>query len=165
MVAVGPEDIDRLKELAQENSRKRMRLCTHDDVADSLHEMFIVHELGAYVRPHKHLGKVESFHVIEGAVDVVVFDDQGNITKLEPVSDYSSGKAFYHRISDPSFHTLLIRSDVLVFHEVTTGPFRNEDTEFPPWAPKDIDGNSVRDFLTELDGKIENFLSRTGQTQ
>ena len=165
MVAVATGDIDRLKKLAQGNTRKRMRLCTHDDVADSLHEMFIVHEKGAYVRPHKHLGKVESFHVIEGTVDVVVFDDQGSITKVESVGDYSSGKAFYHRISDPSFHTLLIRSDVLVFHEVTNGPFNGEDTGFPWWAPKDTDDNSVRVFLTELDSKIENFLSGTGRTE
>ncbi len=159
LVAVGSSDIDSLIKQARQNERGRMRLCAHNDVDSSLHEMFIVHQKGAYVRPHKHLRKVESFHVIEGSVDVVIFGAEGDITRVVSIGDYSSGKAFYHRLSDPSYHTLLIRSDLLVFHEVTNGPFRNSDTEFPAWAPEEADGAAVAAFMTQLDKDARKFLA------
>ena len=41
--------------------------------------MFIVHPKGAYVRPHKHLDRIESMLVIDGEVDYIMFDDNGKI--------------------------------------------------------------------------------------
>jgi cupin fold WbuC family metalloprotein len=134
---VNGSDIAYLKRLALKNDRKRVRLCTHRSVDNPLHEMLIVHTKDTYVRPHKHIGKSESFHIIEGLVDVIIFDDSGNITDVINMGDYQSGRAFYQRIAGPYFHTLIIKSHVLVFHEITNGPFNREDTVFPPWAPED----------------------------
>lgn len=155
VVRVSRRDVDFLKENAKHNQRKRIRLCVHGSIEDKLHEMFITHVKGAYVRPHKHLGKIESFHVIEGTVDVVVFDDAGNITGITRMGDYQSGRTFYHRLSEPTFHTLLITSDVLVFHEITNGPFRREDTIFAAWSPEDNDVGPVDNFMEELARSVD----------
>jgi len=112
-----------LKRLASLNPRHRVRLCAHRSPKDSLHEMFIVHMRDCFVRPHKHLGKVESMAVLEGEVDVVLFDEDGSIRRLIQMGTPSSGKVFYQRLADPIYHTLLIRSEFLVFHEITEGPF------------------------------------------
>jgi hypothetical protein len=53
--------IAELKRIAAKNPRLRSRLCTHPDPSSPLHEMLIVHHRDAYIRPHKHLGKPESF--------------------------------------------------------------------------------------------------------
>jgi len=143
-----------LKEKANLNSRKRIRVCAHNDKSDSLHEMLIIHERGAYVQPHKHPGKSESMHVVEGLVDVVMFDDAGEIYRVIRMGDYNSGKAFYYRVAAPYFHTLIIRSEVLVFHETTNGPFDRSTTIFAPWAPDDADERSVSAFMSDLDRKI-----------
>ena len=58
---------------------------------DRLHEMLIVHQRGAYVRPHKHPGKMESTHVVKGLVDVVLFDDDGSVRRTIRMGDYASG--------------------------------------------------------------------------
>jgi cupin fold WbuC family metalloprotein len=150
-------DIGELIERAGRNPRKRVRICTHKGIADNLHEMFIIHTRETYVRPHKHLGKSESFHVIEGAVDVVVFDDRGEITEVIAMGDYSSGKTFYYRIADPLYHTLLIRSEVIVFHEATNGPFERSDTLFAPWAPED-GAPSQKEFMERLTAKVASFF-------
>ena len=71
IVAVDDATIAELKRLAAQNPRLRSRLCTHPDPSDGLHEMLIVHHREAYVRPHKHLGKPESFHVIEGTAQMM----------------------------------------------------------------------------------------------
>jgi len=154
VVLVDAADVARLKQEAAQNARKRIRLCAHHGIDDRLHEMLIVHTHDTYVRPHKHLGKSESFHVIEGDVDVIIFDDEGGVTDFIPMGAFASGRPFFYRIAEPRFHTLLIRSDVLVFHETTGGPFRRDDTVFAPWAPEDGDAAAVTRFLADLDSRV-----------
>ena len=154
IVVVDAGDVAALKQAAAENARRRIRLCAHRGIDDGLHEMLIVHTNATYVRPHKHLGKSESFHVIEGTVDVVVFDDAGGVSRVIRMGAFGSGQPFYYRIAEPLFHTLLIRSEVLVFHETTSGPFRREDTVFATWAPDDADSAAVRRYLAELDARL-----------
>lgn len=158
IVKVGEQHIKFLKENADRNRRKRARLCIHKSISDPLHEMLIIHTKDTYVRPHKHLEKSESFYIIEGSVDVVVFDEAGKIIEVMRMGDYSSGKEFYYRISDPSYHTLLIRSEFLVFHETTKGPFKKSDTVFAPWAPDENDNTAVKDFMEQLEVAVDNFL-------
>jgi cupin fold WbuC family metalloprotein len=150
IVTVSYADIEFLKISAAQNERKRIRLCTHRGVNNLLHEMLIVHEKGIYVRPHKHLLKSESVHIIEGLVDVIVFDDIGNVSDVISMGDYSSRLKFYYRMPDPYYHTLLIRSDVLVFHEVTNGPFKKEDTIFAPWSPDENNIFALKGFIEKL---------------
>lgn len=151
--------IQDLKYRAVLNPRHRVRLCMHRSPKDTLHEMFIVHMRDCYVRPHKHLGKVESMAVLEGEVDVVLFHDDGSIRRIIQMGTQSSGKVFYHRLADPIYHTLLIRSEFLVFHEITEGPFLRECTVFPEWAP--LEPSEATDaFLDRLETQIKN-LRRT----
>ena len=154
LTTVDRSDIKYIERLSGYNHRKRMRLCVHSDQADPLHEMLIVHEKNTYVRPHKHTGKSESTHVIEGLVDVVLFDNGGKIERVISMGNYASGKFFYYRMAKPIYHMLIIRSEVLVFHETTNGPFDRANTVFAPWAPEDVDENGVADFISELEKKI-----------
>ena len=154
LTTVNRSDIEHFKQLSSRNPRKRIRLCAHATPEDNLHEMLIVHERNTYVRPHKHPGKIESTHIIEGMVDVVIFDDNGQIASVIGMGDYTSGRAFYYRMAIPLFHTLIIRSDVLVFHETTNGPFERKNTIFAPWAPEDSDVNSTSAFMAALDERV-----------
>lgn len=160
IVEVDRADIQRLKQAALANPRRRIRLCGHRDVDSTLHEMLIVHTRGTYVRPHKHLDKSESFHVIEGVADVVVFDDSGNVTEVVAMGDYGSGRKFFYRLSDPSFHTLLIQSEFFVFHEITNGPFVRADTVFAPWAPEGKNEALEQRFLHEISCKTACYLAQ-----
>jgi len=151
-------DIEHFKQLSSHNPRKRIRLCAHLDQDDLLHEMLIVHENNTYVRPHKHPGKSESTHIIEGLVDVVLFDDEGRIESVISMGDYATGKVFYYRMATPTFHTLIIRSEVLIFHETTNGPFDRSDTIFAPWAPEDADVDAVVSFMSDLDRRTSSII-------
>lgn len=155
---VNINDIELLKTKAVENTRRRIRLCAHLSVEDTLHEMLIVHTKGTYVRPHKHLNKTESFHIIEGGLKVVVFDDDGEVTKIITMSDYSSGSTFYYRLSESLYHTVIPTTDYVVFHETTHGPFNRQDTLFAPWSPDEYDQQAAMIYLQKLYailGKIE----------
>lgn len=119
--------------------RGRARLCAHARTADPLHEMLICLAGGTYVRPHRHRGKSESFHVIDGELDVVLFRDDGTVGEVIPMGPYPSGRVFFYRLSEPSFHTVLVNTPFALIHETTNGPFDPEGTEFAPWAPAEGD--------------------------
>ena len=150
IVTADDATIAELKRIAAQNPRLRSRLCTHPDPASGLHEMLIVHHREAYVRPHKHLGKPESFHLIEGSARVVIFDDAGQISDVLDMAPYGQGKLCYYRMPDEVFHTILITSEWLVFHETTAGPFDPSRTAFADWAPDGSDAAAAGRYMTRL---------------
>ena len=123
VVKIDREDIRRLVAAAEGLSRKRARICSQRSNETPIHEMIIALGRETYVQPHMHPSKTESFHVIEGLCDVILFDDAGAISDVISLGDYKSGRVFFYRIADPIFHTLIIRSPIFVIHETTNGPF------------------------------------------
>ena len=117
--------------------------------------MFIVHTSDCYVRPHKHIGKDESISVIEGCADVVFFNDDGSIHKAVSISDDSNTGSYYCRIPDSIYHMLIIRSEYLIFHEATEGPFNKKDTIFPEWSPVE-ESDRLVDFMDSIENNIHN---------
>ena len=69
------------------------------------------------------------------------------------------GRPFYYRMSKPFFHTLLIRSDILVVHEITNGPFQKGETVFAPFAPDEADALAVSRFQAELGERVAAFTT------
>lgn len=150
VVPIATADLERLKREAAQNPRRRKRICAHPDSGHRLHEMFIVHERGCYVRPHKHLEKCESLHVIEGTAEAVFFNEDGSVREVLSLGEHRSGALFFYRLAEPVYHTLLITSPVFVFHETTSGPFRREDTIFAPWAPTEDQPEAVVAFTNHV---------------
>lgn len=154
VVRVDAHDIQELVFEADPQPRRRTRLCTHRDSEDRLHEMLIVHHREAYVRPHKHLGKAESMHIIQGEVDLLLFGDDGVLADAIAMGEFTQGRPFYYRMADPIYHSLIIRSEWLVFHEVTSGPLRRDESMFAPWAPPDDDVAAVSRFLASAEAQL-----------
>ena len=121
--------------------------------------MLIAISSASYIRPHRHLDKSESFHVVDGIADVAIFDDSGNVTDVIALGPLASGRAFFYRLSESAFHTLLIRSDVLVIHEVTNGPFAPERTIVAPFAPSEERDEEVRRYMQQLHAQVEGRVS------
>jgi cupin fold WbuC family metalloprotein len=95
--------------------------------------------------------------VISGEVDVVLFSEEGEVRQVIRMGEFASSKQFYYRLNEPIYHTLLIRSDVLVFHEVTNGPFRREETVFPNWGPEEGQTELRREFIAEVERAARRF--------
>jgi cupin fold WbuC family metalloprotein len=150
-------DAERLIASAGETARQRIRLCAHKSSDDRLHEMFIVHPRGAYVRPHRHRNKSESMLIVQGTVDFLMLDDDGRLTDVIQMGEYGSGRTFYYRSDTPIYHTLLITSDVLLFLEITNGPFDRADTIFAPWSPDGSNETAVRQYMEALADAAKKF--------
>lgn len=145
IVEVRDDWYEKLKRHAFEGSQKRARLCLHHSPDDPLHEMIIVFHRDTLVRPHRHRGKSESFHVIDGELDIVLFDDNGRRTRVISMGRFGSGKPYVYRLSEPVWHSVIVRTEYAAIHEVTNGPFRVEENDFAPWAPEEP--GALRAFL------------------
>ena len=157
---MGPTEVEFLKTQATVNERHRARICAHKSNDDSLHEMIIGISSRSYIHPHKHLGKSESFHIVEGSVDVVIFDESGQITDLIELGDHTTRRLFFYRLAQPAFHTLLLNTDFLVVHEVTGGPFLRENTMLAPWAPVEQNIAAAVDYIDGVRQAAKNHRRR-----
>jgi cupin fold WbuC family metalloprotein len=157
LVAFGDEETAFVKAQALGSPRLRARICAHPTDDDLLHEMLIAISQKSYIHPHRHFGKSESFHIVEGLVDVVSLDESGKIVHVVPMGEPSSGLSYFYRSSKSLFHTLVIRSGVLVVHEVTNGPFDRTKTEQAPFAPPEEDAAAARNYMARLAQQVDNF--------
>ena len=157
IVKIGGDELGFLKTQALANDRKRARICAHKTNEDTLHEMVIAISAQSYIHPHKHLGKSESFHIVEGEVDVVIFDDEGAITDIIELGDAASGRNLYYRLSESAFHTLLIHTDFLVVHEVTNGPFVRDKTVLAAFAPPEDRLVEAKAYVQQVAGRAAAF--------
>lgn len=161
IVEVGRDLLERLKLSAKAVPLKRSRICLHRNVSEQVHEMVIAFHKDSYVRPHRHINKSESFHVIEGELAVVFFDDEGQVTRKVAMGPLESGKTFFYRLNSGLWHTLIPLSEFVIIHETTGGPFDKSDDNFASWSPPD----DMRDDVTLLLNSImaalnENNLQR-----
>lgn len=157
IATIGPQDIALLRQAARQAPKRRARINAHPAHDDALHEMIIAIEPASYVRPHRHPGKSEAFHIIEGEVDIVIFRDDGAIEQIVSLGEKGGTKPFYYRMSEARFHTLVIRSDLLIVHEITNGPFRPEGTMYAAFAPGDDDPAASAAFQADLVERIAAF--------
>jgi cupin fold WbuC family metalloprotein len=157
IVAIDLNDLDFLKIQAFASLLNRARICAHKSKDDTLHEMIIVLGSQSYIQPHRHINKSESFHIVEGCVDVVILDEHGGITEVVELGDLSTGRKFFYRLSCSRFHTLLIRSEYVIIHEVTNGPFLKEETILASFAPSDSDVQQAAEYLAKLSDKAIEF--------
>jgi cupin fold WbuC family metalloprotein len=142
-----------VKQSANKNERGRARICAHRGPLDTLHEMLIAIRSDSYIRPHRHHQKIESFHLVDGSVDVVIFNDDGGISD---VVELSINGNFYYRLDSFRYHTLLIHSPMLVIHETTDGPFDLKMSDFASFSP--VEGDSiVSDYIDRLKLQVQTW--------
>jgi hypothetical protein len=95
---------------------------------------------------------------------VIIFSDAGKVIEVVQMGDYLSGRKFFYMLSEPLYHTLIIHSQLLVFHESTNGPFRKSDLVCPTWAPDESDEAVCNGYLEELTRDADSFLSQNDPT-
>ena len=144
------ENINFLKQKAKESFLKRARYCLHNSHSDLIHEMIIVFCKNSYIRPHKHLNKTESFHLIEGSMLIFFFDDLGNIDNKILLDVSKKSKPFFYRLVTSKWHCVVPLSEFVVIHETTNGPYNEHDNIYPTWAPYNEENDKVKIFLNRI---------------
>lgn len=135
-----------LRSISEDNNGANVRLCLHDSPESTFHDMIILERAGRYYRPHKHLQKGETWHILEGTMAVFVFDTDGSLIEANTISD---GEIY--RLSLDTFHALIPISDIIIYHESKPGPFLGQiDSLYPDWAPDGSDPAETTAFIDKL---------------
>jgi len=147
-VSFGSKEVVELTRLAKcEEGVARVSL--HKSPRDPLHSMLVAQLAGRYWRPKRHLTKYKSFHIVEGVMLVILFDNEGKILVSETLSFDDRRSVF---VPAGTFHTNLAVSAVAVHHEVIEGPFKHgeSDREAAWFAPPEGDTSASRDYVSKL---------------
>lgn len=129
--SVTPAIVAKLGALAASNPSGKARICFHADPDASLHDMLIALDRKAKMLPHLHLQKIESFQIISGEMQINFYNENGQSTGDVKLS--ATAGVFYFRIPAKIAHAVTPLTDLVIFREITDGPFRAEDTIYPAW--------------------------------
>lgn len=164
---VGSVDIEHLKTMALKSPRNRYRLCLHHDHAHLTQEMIICLKGFNYFPPHRHPGnRSESYHMIEGLMDIYLFDGMGNLTdtvKLAaPGTDGGGSRFLMYRLSAPIYHLTVPRSEWTIYHEVLTGPWSKDAAVcYAPFAPSEHEVDAAKNFVSRVTGLTLDELNKS----
>ena len=118
--------VEELKNIAEKSELRRARYCMHRSDSDLVQEMVIVLCQDSDVPIHFHDGnKSESFHIIEGMLTVLLYNEEQQLLREVPLGDIQSGRSSLYRLCTPLWHSVRIETKFVVFHEIVTGPFIN----------------------------------------
>lgn len=138
---VDAETIQELRDFALQENRN-VRLCLHFGPEADFHDMIIVEHKGRYYRPHKHPEHGETWHILEGRLGVLGFDDAG---KIIDATILERSKNVIYRVGLDCYHAVFPLTDVVIYHESKPGPFLGDgDAVFPEWSPNPDDEEGIK---------------------
>jgi len=150
MTVVDSNLLQKLRDMALAAPLKRARICLHRQSSDSIQEMVIAFAGHSYVRPHRHHGKSESYHLLEGLMQVILFDDEQRILRRIELGPPGSGRPSIFRMSNDVWHTVIPESNSVIMHETTNGPFVPNQSEFASWAADESDSAEATALMEYL---------------
>ncbi|MFC1749870.1 WbuC family cupin fold metalloprotein [Pseudomonadota bacterium] len=127
-----------LVEQAKASPRLRANLNVHEDLNEPVQRLFIAMEPGSYVQPHRHIEsyKWEFFMAVRGRLVMLVFDDNGTVTRREELA--SNGAVNGVELPPNVWHTVIALDEGSLFYEIKQGPYAPmTDKGFATWAPKE----------------------------
>jgi cupin fold WbuC family metalloprotein len=119
------ETLDELKVIALAHPFLRARVCLHESIDNKVHEMIIVAHRDGNMPAHRHPSdKPESYHMIDGKLQISIFNNDGSVKENILLSSDAHPKMY--RITGGIWHQPIPLTEWAVYHEVATGPFNKE---------------------------------------
>ena len=113
-------------------NQKDIRICLHKGRSDNHHDMIILQQKKNFYKPHKHLRKGKTFHMVRGKMIIVVFANNGKISSCSLLK-----KEDIYRMPMNKFYTMIPISKFVIYQESKVGPFlKKRDSIFPKWLKK-----------------------------
>ncbi len=135
MLKLLPESL--LAELAAQaaaSPRRRAHHNIHATPADLVQRFLVVAERDSYFRPHRHGSRAELALLLRGTVDVVLFDERGQVLARHGIGAHAGH--FAYETSPGVWHTLVPGASGCAFLEIKEGPYDPASAaQFAAWAP------------------------------
>ncbi|OHB30184.1 MAG: hypothetical protein A2X84_07110 [Desulfuromonadaceae bacterium GWC2_58_13] len=146
--------LDALSLAARKSPRLRKNHNLHVSYDDPCQRLLNAVEPGSYIRPHRHLefAKPECFVLLRGRMTVLIFNDDGRIEQIVPLSVGAGCQG----IDIPSgfWHSMVSLVPGSIFFETKPGPYHPlSDKDFAPWAPAE-GSPEAGDYLKALESAV-----------
>ena len=113
------ELVEDLIEEANKFPTYNARLCLHESVESTFHQMLVLERFDKYYPPHSHSTNTELHFVFFGKLAVVLTDDSGSV--ISSVLNHSDVNHIT-RVPPKVNHLLVPLTDFVVYMELTDGP-------------------------------------------
>jgi cupin fold WbuC family metalloprotein len=154
------DQINKLKEEATLALLGRARICLHGSHSHLTQESVICASNKNYFRPHKHPRDIsESYCIIEGKMQIDFFGDSGKWLEHIVLGEIGSQYPFLYRLNQSAYHWVRPISEVLVYHEVLTGPWEKQRiVHYANFSPEESDEIGILIFnkLYKLESLVKN---------
>ncbi|TND04455.1 MAG: hypothetical protein FD120_1569 [Gammaproteobacteria bacterium] len=113
----------------------RAHLNVHETLDSAVQRLFIATEPPTYMRPHRHpeSHKWELFIVLEGQIDLLIFNDAGHVIQRPPMSRTATRAV---EIPPNTWHACVCMQSGTVALEVKEGAYiPTTERDFAPWSP------------------------------
>ncbi len=154
VVVIDRDRIRQAVEASRESPRRRIILPFHKSDSSPLHRMLNAVQPGSYIRPHWHRDppKDESLILLQGAIEVFIFTDKGEIQQWIRLA--AGSPEFGIDLAAGDCHTFIGVEPDTVVYEVKPGPYvRATDKDFAPWAPAE-GTEQVKEYLAWLQEQV-----------
>jgi len=127
MKTISQDILESLKSKARSSTKKVFRYNLHREFSDPLQEMLIC-SLDDSERIHIHRSKAEVIQIIEGEMKISFYDEKKNILSIENIK--ANTETSFIRIPQGVWHSTVNISKITIYHELASGPFTPEGTEY-----------------------------------
>lgn len=129
------ENLNTLTSKAAQAARLRANQNVHEGLDAPVQRLFIATEPATYMRPHRHAEahKWEFFVVLEGQIDLLIFDAAGRLIQRTPMSRTATRAV---EIPPNTWHSYVCMQSGTVALEVKQGAYLpTAEHDFAPWSP------------------------------
>jgi cupin fold WbuC family metalloprotein len=140
------DDLHALAAKAAQAPRLRANLNLHESLDAAVQRLFIATEPGTYMRPHRHTEahKWEFFMVVQGRLDLLIFDDAGRVTQRILMAPHTTPAV---EIAPDTWHAYVCMQSGTIGLEVKQGAYvPTPERDFAPWSPAE-NTTGVADYL------------------
>jgi len=140
------EHLNTLTSKAAQAARLRAHLNVHENLDSAVQRLFIATEPATYMRPHRHVEahKWEFFVVLDGQIDLLIFDAAGHVMQRTPMSRTATRAV---EIPPNTWHAYVCMQPGTVALEVKEGAYLpTPEHDFAPWSPAENTA-AVADYL------------------
>lgn len=121
--------LDQVSEQAKMNPRLRMNYNLHESLDSKAQRLFNALEPGTFLPIHRHPHTDETYIVVRGTINLLLYDVGKNLIASYEISDNNENYGFH--IPKGQWHTLEVLESGTVIFEVKDGPY-------VPLSEKDI---------------------------
>jgi cupin fold WbuC family metalloprotein len=135
--------LNELDRKAQASPRLRTNHNLHEGNEATIQRLAVKLRRGTYIRPHRHPARWELGLVLQGRMELVLFDDDGRLAERITMTPMRGTLGVELPVAQ--WHSYVCVSDAATFFEVKEGPYDPKTSaEFAAWAPPEGDPAAPR---------------------